>query len=184
MRHLGTKILESDRLILRRFKEDDAEELYSGYVNQEGFIYYANKEKRTLEEEKKSLVGIDEKYKNKEYYNWLITLKDSGKIIGGINLVVENINECVEANYAIDLRYEKKGYMSEALKRVITFCFEELNIQRFQAGCVIENIASRKVMEKNDMKREGILCKYIILRDGYHDMYMYSLIKEDFNKIY
>ena len=52
MNHLGTKVLQSKRLILRRFKEADAKEIYEGYVNQEGFLYYAHKEKRSLEEEK------------------------------------------------------------------------------------------------------------------------------------
>ena len=58
-------MLETDRLILRRFKEEDAEEIYNGFINQEGFLYYANKEKRTLKEEKDSLIGIDEKYNQK-----------------------------------------------------------------------------------------------------------------------
>ena len=48
MKNIGTKMLETDRLILRRFKEEDAEEIYNGFINQEGFLYYANKEKRTL----------------------------------------------------------------------------------------------------------------------------------------
>ena len=91
MNHLGTKVLQSKRLILRRFKEADAKEIYEGYVNQEGFLYYAHKEKRSLEEEKNSLKGIDEKYKNNNYYNWLITLKSDNKIIGAVtHVVVDN----------------------------------------------------------------------------------------------
>ncbi len=53
MKHLGTIELETKRLILRRFEEKDAEELYFGYINQKEFLYYANKERKTLEEEKK-----------------------------------------------------------------------------------------------------------------------------------
>ena len=53
MIHLGTKELESERLLLRRFSYNDADELYNGYINQEGFLYYANKKKRTLKEEKR-----------------------------------------------------------------------------------------------------------------------------------
>ena len=67
MIHKGTKKLESDRLILRRMKESDAEEIYNGFINQEEFLYYANKKSRTLEEEKKSLVGIDKKYEKDNY---------------------------------------------------------------------------------------------------------------------
>ena len=49
--------------------------------------------KRTLEEEKKSLIGIDDKYKD-DYYNWVIVLKSNNAIIGRANLMVEEYNEC------------------------------------------------------------------------------------------
>ena len=51
MIHKGTKELESNRLLLCRMKEEDALEIFNGFVNQESFLYYANKEKRTLEDE-------------------------------------------------------------------------------------------------------------------------------------
>ena len=55
MNHVGTISLETKRLVLRRIYRDDAEEIYEGFVNQDEFLYYANKEKRTLDEEIKSL---------------------------------------------------------------------------------------------------------------------------------
>lgn len=174
MEHLGTKVLFTKRLILRRFEEKDAEEIFLGFVNQDEFLYYANKEKRTLEEEIKSLENISEKYKNKEYYNWLITKNDTKEIIGSINLRVNNINESVEFNYAIDNRFTNKGYMTEALKEVKRFAFEELKVNRFQGGCVTGNLASKRVMEKTGLECEGILKSYIKLKDGFHDMYMFS----------
>ena len=178
MIHKGTKELVSSRLLLRKLKEDDALELYNGFVNQEGFLYYANKQKRTLEEEINSLKGIDSKYLKDDYYNWVITLKDTKEIIGSINLRVEEINETVEFNYVIDERFSGNGYMTEALNLVKEYCFKELDINRFQGGCCIENIASKRVMEKCNMECEGILRNYIILCDGYHDMYMFSLINK------
>ena len=115
MNHVGTISLETKRLVLRRIYRDDAEEIYEGFVNQDEFLYYANKEKRTLDEEIKSLENIDFKYQNKEYYNWVITLKENCSIIGSINLRVENKNDSVEFNYVIDNRYINKGYMTEVL---------------------------------------------------------------------
>ena len=179
MRHKGTKTLETSRLLLRRIYKDDALEIYNGFINQEGFLYYLNKEKRTLEEEIASLEMIDEKNKRDDYYNWVITLKDTGKIIGMITLKVEEVNECVEATYVIDDRYCNRGYMSEALERVIKYSFEELLVNRFQTCCVVSNEASRKVMEKCCMGLEGILRSYVILKDGYHDTYMYSIVRKD-----
>ena len=175
MNHLGTVPLETERLLLRRFEEKDAEEIFSGFVNQPEFLYYANKEKRTLEEEKASLVGIDKKYKNPEYYNWLITLKDTGNIVGSINLHVNSYNDSVEFNYAIDNRYTSNGYMTEALLKIKDFALNEIKVNRFQGGCAVENLASKRVMEKCGMNFEGTLKKYLKLKDGYHDMHMFSL---------
>ena len=176
MNHIGTKTIETDRLILRRFKEDDAQEIYEGYVNQEDFLYYANKEKRTLQEEIDSLKGIDEKYNNPEYYNWLITLKDNKKVIGAIHLNVDNYNESVEFNYAIDDRYQGNGYMTEALEAVKNYCLNEMKVNKIFGGCEVNNIASKKVMEKCNFIYEGTLRKHLKLRDGYHDMCIYSII--------
>ncbi len=175
MNHLGTINLETNRLILRRFEEKDAEEIFLGFVNQPEYLYYANKEKRTLEEEIKSLENISEKYKNPEYYNWLITLKDTGNIVGSINLHVDNHNDSVEFNYAIDNRYTGNGYMTETLLKIKDFALNEVKINRFQGGCAVENIASKRVMEKCGMNFEGTLKKYLKLKDGYHDMHMFSL---------
>ena len=77
MNHVGTLELKTERLVLRKFRKEDANEIFLGFVNQDEFLYYANKKKRTLEEEIKSLENIDEKYENDEYYNWLIILKET-----------------------------------------------------------------------------------------------------------
>lgn len=178
MKHLGTIPLNTARLVLRRIKESDAKELFDGFINQDEFLYYANKKKVTLAEEMRSLTGIDEKYKDNEYYNWVIAIKDSGKIIGSINLRSNNYNDSVEFNYAIDNRYVGNGYMTEALAAVRDYCFDRLEVNRFQGGCCSENIASKRVMEKCGMRLEGTLADYIRLGDGYHDMYMYSITKK------
>lgn len=177
MNNIGTKLLETERLLLRRFAENDAKEIYEGFINQEDFLYYTNKKRRTLEEEINSLKGIKEKYDNPEYYNWLITLKDSKKIIGAINLNVDNFNESLEFNYAIDDRYKGNGYMTEALNVIKGYCMNEIKANRFFGGCEINNIGSKRVMEKCLLKYEGTLRNHLKLRDGYHDMHLYSFIR-------
>ncbi len=179
MNHIGTMTIETQRLILRRFTKDDAKEIYEGYVNQDGFLYYTNKEKRTLQEELDSLNGLDEKYSNPEYYNWLITLKDNKKVIGAIHLNVDNYNESVEFNYAIDERYQRNGYMTEALESVKEYCLNEMKVNRIFGGCEINNIASKRVMEKCSFIYEGTLRKHLKLRDGYHDMCLYSVVNDE-----
>ena len=158
MKHLGTLKLETERLVLRRIEENDAKEIYDGFINQEEYLYFFNKEPRTLDEEIKSLEGINEKYEDLDLYNWVIVLKEKNAIIGRATLNVELYNECVEINYCIDKRYENNGYMTEA--------------------CVVENVKSKHVLDNCNMHQEGILKSYIKLPDGYHDMYMFSIIND------
>ena len=178
MNEIGTKRLETERLILRRFEKSDAKELFEGFINQKEFLYYANKKPVTLEEEKASLEIINEKYLNKNYYNWLITLKDTKQIIGAVNFNVNLKNDSVMFNYAIDNRFTKKGYMTEALMCVKKFAFEEIKINRFEGGCITKNIPSKRVMEKCGLVQEGILKSYVKLFDGYHDMIMFAIVKK------
>lgn len=175
MNHLGTITLQTKRLVLRQINFSDAQELFDGLRNQEQFLYYAHKQKVTYNEHLESLKDIHKKYENPEYYNWVITQKTDGKIVGMINLKPNHYNDSVEFNYATDNRYWGNGYMTETLKRIIDFALKELKVNRIQGGCVVENKASKRVMEKCNMHYEGILKKYIKLQDGYHDMFMFSL---------
>ena len=180
MKHIGTLLIKTKRLILRQFTEQDSEEIYDGFRNQKEFLYYTNKKAISLQEQKESLVGIEEKYKNKDYYNWLIILRDTNQMIGAINLNVNLKNDSVMFNYAIDNRFTNREYMTEALNGVKEFAFNKMKINRFEWGCVRTNIASKRVMEKCGLNQEGVLKEYIKLTDGYHDMYMYALTRKGF----
>ena len=93
-----------------------------------------------------------------------------------INFRVNDFNDSVEFNYATDNRHTNKGYMTEALKRVTQFALEDLGVNRIQGGCVIENLASKRVIEKCGYVFEGVLKSYVKLSDGYHDMNMFAII--------
>ena len=66
--------------------------------------------------------------------------------------------------------------MTEALSVVRDYCLNNIKVNRFFGGCEINNIASKRVMEKCNLKHEGTLRNYLKLRDGYHDMFIYSFI--------
>jgi len=51
MKNVGTIVVETSRLLLRRFVENDAQELCDGFVNQKSFLFYANKSEITIQEE-------------------------------------------------------------------------------------------------------------------------------------
>lgn len=78
--------------------------------------------------------------------------------------------------------YWNRGYATEAVKNVLEFCFNELNMHRVEAGCATGNRASARVMEKAGMTREGIKRKNLPIRGEWVDAYMYSILKEEYNK--
>lgn len=172
----GSKTLISNRLLLRKIYQSDAKEIYEGFVNQDEFLYYANKKKRTLQEEIDSLKGIDKKYELDDYFNWIITLKESGIIIGSIN-ANKYINDDLIISYAIDNRYTNNGYMKEALKIVLDYLLNQVKVDKVYCGCCIENIKSKKVMEKY-MKYVTTLKNHVELSDGLHDMHLYVISKK------
>lgn len=175
--HKGTLKLETKRLILRQIKYEDAKEIYEGFINQDEFLYWTSNEKRTLEEQEKSLYGIEEKYKNLTYYNWIITLKDSKKIIGSINAHYIENEEKVVINYGLDNRYFNNGYMTEALGKVTDYLINDVRIKRIECGCCIENYASKKVIENNNFSYYGIIKNNVLLKDGNHDIHLFYLEK-------
>lgn len=176
MKHLGTKLLNTERLTLRRIYKEDAKEIFLGFVNQEEFIYYMNKKKRTLEEQINSLKNIDKIYAYNDCYNWVITLKDTKEIIGTISFNVFESNDCVELNYALDNRFRGNGYMTEAINKLIDFAFNELLVKRVIGQCVTKNISSKKVLERCNFTYNTKLNSAIKLCDGYHDSYLFEKI--------
>ena len=73
--------------------------------------------------------------------------------------------------------------MSEALEKVLDYLHNDQKIKRIECGCCIENIPSKKVIEKNNMIYEGIKKNEVLLKDGYHDMYLYVLENKQENNM-
>ena len=175
MEKLGTHTLESEGLILRRFEIGDAEELFAGYINQPEFLYYADKKKQTFDEVKSYLNHITQKYDEGDYFNWVITQKEDGQIVGAINLKPNHEEDSVMFSYAIDNRFTGKGYMTEALATIRDYALNKLKVSKLVGGCVVKNIASKKVMEKCGLNYEKTIKNHKELSDGKHDMFFYSI---------
>ena len=102
-------------------------------------------------------------------------LKD-GTVIGAVNLRVDNAADSLEFNYAVDSRHRNHGYMTEALNLVKDYAVNTLKARRFCGGCAVSNTASRRVMEKCGLTYERTLASCLELKDGLHDMMVYSYV--------
>ena len=85
-----------------------------------------------------------------------------------------------DVSYKIHVNHWQKGYTTEALQRLISWGFNELNLHRIEAGCAVDNIASSRVMEKVGMTPEGRKRKNLPLKGTWSDSFIYAILDEDF----
>lgn len=121
-------------------------------------------------------------YKNNQLSNWGIVHKAEQKFIGTAGFIDWNVEHAkAEIGYTLSRKYWGKGYMTEVVNAIIYFGFRTMMLNRIEARCVIENIASARVMEKVGMKYEGILRGCMFMKGKYRDLKIYSILKEEFS---
>ncbi|MFM9946021.1 MAG: GNAT family N-acetyltransferase [Bacteroidia bacterium] len=97
----------------------------------------------------------------------------------GINLGEHKYSRA-EIWYKILPQFWNKGYASEVVNSVLSFCFTELKLHRVEAGCATENIASARVLEKCGFTKEGLCRKILPIRGQWVDNYEYAILEEDY----
>ena len=113
----------------------------------------------------------------KQIYCFAIDVR--GKAVGCISATRgQNIHvRTAEIGYYLAESYWRQGIATEAVKQLCTFLFTSTDILRIFAEPFAENIASRRVLEKNDFQCEGILRKNAVKNGIVRDMALYARIK-------
>lgn len=183
LNHVGTKEIETDRLLLRPFRVEDAGEMYQNWASDEEVTKFLTwPTHKDPELTKKLLEDWVAQYENPENYQWAITLKSTGDVCGSFGLMnIDNHNESCEAGYCIGKKWWNQGLMTEALQAVIRFAFTEVGFARFAARHDIHNAASGCVMKKCGMQYEGTLRKVLKNSKGVLvDCRYYAILREEF----
>lgn len=178
MNHKGTQKIETERLILRRFKVSDAPHMFNNWANDSEVTKYLTwQPHENVQFTEKLLADWIENYNNDKSYNWCIELKETSQPIGSIAavMVLEKIN-IVEIGYCMGKEYWSKGIMSEALNAIIDFFFKSVNVNRVQAKHDTNNPASGRVMAKCGMNYEGTLIQAGLNQQGLCDVCLYAII--------
>lgn len=142
--------IETDRLILRAWKETDAEDFYE-YARVDGVGQMAGWLPHKDIEESRTVLGFFIRDKK----TFALELKENGKVIGSLGLEEREGEPEVpegsmgrEIGYAISKDYWGRGLTPEAVKAVIDYCFKELDFDWLTCGHFIRNNQSRRVVEK------------------------------------
>lgn len=147
------KDIETERLILRDASVDDAEDMFEYAKLEEVTKYLSWKPHISLKDSEKILDMLSKETKEKDSYVLkAIVLKENDKMIGTIDARIfgDGLKDA-EFGYCLNPKYWNKGYMSEALKAFIQALHKEHSVENVFGSFERENIASKRVMQKNEM---------------------------------
>lgn len=108
--------------------------------------------------------------------------KKHGQVLGCLSMEFSQVHRRVEVGYWLGEPYWNKGIMTEVLKRVIKYVFEERNYHKVYGTHFSYNQASGRVMEKAGMVYEGTLKGHLKRQDEYIDLVCYGLTVKDYKK--
>jgi len=157
MQHLGTKRIETERLLLRPFTLDDAEMMFTNWASDPAVTRYLRwSPHRTWVETAELLHEWSQHYGEPDFYAWAITDRQTGEVFGSIALIHPEPDAHLprpadtiwEPGYAIGRAWWNKGYTTEALCAVRDFFFEEVGGDLLTCCHAVENPASGAVMRK------------------------------------
>ncbi len=139
--------LETERLKLRLIRTTDAEHIYRTWASDPEVTRYLTWQTHESPEDTRKIVDLwVSEYEKEGTYRWGIERKSDGVLMGMIDVV--NIRNGVPAiGYCLGRAYWNNGYMTEALKAVISELFTE-GYDAVFIEAVVENIGSNRVIEK------------------------------------
>ncbi len=171
--------IETERLILRRYKESDIDLQYEILTDSRlsKFITFPS---LTKEEELECIRDWIKNVEDSQYEKWVITLKENNAPIGNISVNgIDRKNNYCNVGYVIAYDYWGKGYASEALKAVSDHLLNESGYYLVECSCNELNRQSSRVMEKAGFKKDGYIANRRLNKDGtYTGVEYYSKTKE------
>lgn len=174
-------MIQGERIYLRPFSlHDDQRILQYELKNRDFFkpyVFTRSDQYYTLANIRKYINTYEQQWQNKESYRYGIFLNNTHQLIGTIALndILWPLR-CAYIGYALDEEYNKKGYMSEALKLIIYHAFSTLNLHRIEAGVMPSNRVSWELLERHGFEREGLMRKNVHINGQWEDHFHYALI--------
>jgi RimJ/RimL family protein N-acetyltransferase len=175
-------VLETERLALRRITLDDMEAWQDVWSHPDVLRYLTDFETTPSKEEVIEVIDwADNIFKEKSGMRWAITLKPKSKLIGSCGFhLYEKENRCAEIGYELHHEFWRKGIMSEALREILRFGFEDMNLHRIQADVTVGNEASAGILRQFGFTLEGTWRERTYFKGQFHDLWQFGLLEDEY----
>lgn len=175
-------VLQTERLELVEIKECHLQDILDLFGNENVTRFYNLLPFKNEQDAQKFIDWYRIRFKDGLGFRWGISLKGEKNIIGTIGY--NNFTKKHRANIGYDLKpeYWNRGYITEALHKVIDFGFNQLEINRIEAEVMQGNESSERVLYKLNFRKEGILRQWMFWNEKYYDMTMFALLRTEYEK--
>ncbi len=105
----------------------------------------------------------------------------SDALVGGLTLcnVRRGVTQSCTLGYWVGVKFAKQGYMTAAVRAIVPFVFDSLELHRLEAACLPTNTASMRLLERVGFKREGLARRYLRINGEWRDHVLYALLETD-----
>lgn len=173
--------LITERLLIRRFKETDWQDLYE-YLSDKEVVYFEPYDVYTVQQAKEEAIS---RAKNTAFY--AVCLAGEQKLIGNLYLAKGDFDTW-ELGYVFNKMFQGQGYATESASALINYAFTHLGARRIIARCCTRNNASWKLLERLKLRREGTFIQNVYFKTfpngepDWFDSYSYAILQEEWRK--
>jgi ribosomal-protein-alanine N-acetyltransferase len=177
--------LTTPRLILREFVVADAPALFRIRGDIRVTRLNSGQPMKSMDEARDLISKALKAFEDKRRIDWGIVLKGepNAGVIGrvGYNYWLQQ-DRRASIGYDLAFRYWGNGIMTEAVRAIVAFGFEQMNLHRVEADAAAENFGSIRVLEKVGFKREGLQEDQYFEWDEFHNLVLFALLRRDYEQ--
>lgn len=173
--------IETKRLQLRPFEENDAEAIHS-YQSMDDVARYQFWEPRSMATVRDKLNDWRRSYQldGEGTLALAVVLRENGRLIGDVSLrITDSGARQGTFGYTINPTFQGNGYATEAARALLALGFDWFDLHRLFARCDARNIPSWRLMEKLGMRREAHFKEHALFKGGWDEEYYYAILQRE-----
>lgn len=173
--------IETDRLIIRRFKKEDAKTAFENWGKDKEVSKFLDWNVYNTEKELEDVI-ISWSAENQTNYQFAVILKEINEVIGSFSVRHSHeMHKMCDVGYSYGSKYWGQGYAKEVLEEMIKYLIKKCNVDLVEAKHIEGNPASGAVMQKAGMTKDAVLRKRRVNKDtnNVEDLIIYSITKNE-----
>jgi len=171
--------IETERLRLRELADEDAPAVFDMFRQEQVTRYYDVETMTGVTAASALITFMRQRYGSRAGIRWALEDRESRNFVGTIGF-----NSISQVAHKGHLGYELapaawgRGLATEAVRAVVRFGHEQVELNRIEAAVMLENHASVRVLEKAGFREEGVLRAFGYWKGCYHDLRMFSVLRD------